>query len=150
VDECVSRGATLDLAQADQVPALEVPVAVLELPQRSIRGRRVKDVAHCSTAVSTCVVVCDATARDVPLWKPYMFSCRTKEEMLVCLKYDLWCVRCIRKKRCHSSAYTYDKTLENSLEGDMTKLSFVLAQEMRCWMLWSSSMLLSCQWSHSI
>jgi hypothetical protein len=42
--------------------------------------------------------------------------------MLVCLKYD-------------------DSTFENSLEGDMTKLSLVLAQEMRCWMLWSSSML---------
>jgi hypothetical protein len=25
----------------------------------------------------------------IPLWKPYMFNCRTKEEMLVCLKYDL-------------------------------------------------------------
>jgi hypothetical protein len=25
----------------------------------------------------------------IPLWKPYMFSCRTKEEILVCLKYDL-------------------------------------------------------------
>lgn len=47
------------------------------------------------------------------LWKPYMFNCRTKEEILVCLKYD-------------------DKTLENSLEGDMTKLSLVLDQEMRC------------------
>jgi len=42
----------------------------------------------------------------------------------VCLKYD-------------------DSTFENSLEGDMTKLSLVLAQEMRCWMLWSSSMLYS-------
>jgi hypothetical protein len=56
------------------------------------------------------------------LWKPYMFNWRTNDEMLVCLKYE-------------------DKTLENSLEGDMTKLSFVLAHEMRCWMLWSSSML---------
>jgi hypothetical protein len=26
---------------------------------------------------------------DIPLWKPYMFNCRTKEEILVCLKYDL-------------------------------------------------------------
>jgi hypothetical protein len=44
----------------------------------------------------------------------------------------------------HSSRCTYDKTLENSLEGDMTKLSLVLAHEMRCWMLWSSSMLFLC------
>ena len=39
---------------------------------------------------------------------------------------------------------TYDKTFENSLEGDMTKLSFVLDQEIRCWILWSSSMLRPC------
>ena len=39
---------------------------------------------------------------------------------------------------------TYDRTFENSLEGDMTKLSFVLDQEIRCWMLWSSSMLGLC------
>jgi hypothetical protein len=36
MDECVSRGATFDLAQADQIAALEVSVAVLELPQRRI------------------------------------------------------------------------------------------------------------------
>jgi hypothetical protein len=30
---------------------------------------------------------------------------------------------------------TYDRTFENSLEGDMTKLSLVLDQEIRCWML---------------
>jgi hypothetical protein len=36
---------------------------------------------------------------------------------------------------------TCDKTLENSLEGDMTKLSLVADHEMRCWMPWSSSML---------
>lgn len=41
-------------------------------------------------------------------------------------------------------AATYDRTLENSLDGDMTKLSFVLDQEMRCWMLWSSSILRPC------
>lgn len=41
---------------------------------------------------------------------------------------------------------TYDRTFENSLEGDMTKLSFVLDHEMRCWMLWSSSMLRLCQY----
>jgi hypothetical protein len=30
---------------------------------------------------------------------------------------------------------TYDRTFENSLEGDMTKLSLVLDQEIKCWML---------------
>ena len=37
---------------------------------------------------------------------------------------------------------TYDRTLENSDVGDMTKLSLVLDQEIRCWMAGSSSMLL--------
>ena len=27
---------------------------------------------------------------NIPLWKPYMLSWRTKEEILVCLKYCLW------------------------------------------------------------
>lgn len=58
------------------------------------------------------------------LWNPYMFNCRTKEDMFVCLKYD-------------------ESTLENSLDGDITKLSFVLDHEMRCCMLWSSSILYS-------
>lgn len=43
----------------------------------------------------------------------------------------------------NSSGYTYDSTLENSLDGDMTKLSFVLLHEIKCWMLWSSSILYS-------
>jgi hypothetical protein len=49
-------------------------------------------------------------------------------------------------KEGHSFRCTYDKTLENSLDGDMTKLSFVLDHEMRCWMLWSSSMLCAHQY----
>lgn len=36
---------------------------------------------------------------------------------------------------------TYDRTFEKSLEGDMTKLSLVLDHEIRCWMVWSSSIL---------
>lgn len=44
-------------------------------------------------------------------------------------------------KSGQSSRCTYDRTLEKSLEGDMTKLSLLLDHEMRCWMLWSSSML---------
>ena len=72
-----------------------------------------------------------------------MFNCRTKEDMLVCLKYDLQS-RLDRLKTARASKCTYDRTLEKSLEGDMTKLSFVLDQEMRCCMLWSSSMLWAC------
>jgi hypothetical protein len=33
------------------------------------------------------------------------------------------------------------RTFENSVEGDMTKLSLVLDQEIKCCILWSSSML---------
>jgi hypothetical protein len=60
-----------------------------------------------------------------------MFNWRTKEEMLVCLKYDL---SALVGETCKvlRVRFTYDRTLENSLEGDMTKLSLVLAQEMRC------------------
>ena len=36
---------------------------------------------------------------------------------------------------------TYERTLENSVDGDMTKLSFVLDHEIRCCMLMSSNML---------
>jgi hypothetical protein len=50
--------------------------------------------------------------------------------MLVCLKYDLQGRLGILKG--HSSRSTYDNTLENSLDGDMTKLSLVLDHEMRC------------------
>lgn len=61
----------------------------------------------------------------------------------MCLKYDLQARLAILKSG-QSSRSTYDRTLEKSLEGDMTKLSFVLDHEIRCWMLWSSSML----WAH--
>lgn len=40
---------------------------------------------------------------------------------------------------------TYAKTFENSEDGDMTKLSFVLAHDIRCCMLGSSNMLRSSQ-----
>lgn len=67
-----------------------------------------------------------------------MFNCRTKDEILVCLKYWL-----------QESAYasfatvveTYERTLEKSLDGDMTKLSSELDHDMRCDMLGSSSIL---------
>lgn len=60
-----------------------------------------------------------------------MFNCRTKEEIFVCLKYDLR-ARLDILKEAKAPRSTYDNTLENSLEGDMTKLSFVLDHEMRC------------------
>lgn len=44
-------------------------------------------------------------------------------------------------RRDNGKSGTYDRTFENSLDGDITKLSFVLDQDIRCWMLWSSSML---------
>lgn len=58
-----------------------------------------------------------------------MFNWRTNEEMLVCLKYEA-------------------RTRENSVEGDMTKLSLPLDHEMRCWMERSSSMLELSQQGH--
>lgn len=85
-------GATLNLAQAGNVAALEVAIAVLEFPECSIGIPSVENVSLCSKLESWwgtrrlryCVI---------PLWKPYMFSWRTKDEILVCLKYWLRQVR---------------------------------------------------------
>lgn len=75
---------------------------------------------------------------DGPLWKPYMFNCRTNEEILVCLKYCLECV----SNHTHLGRYsTYERTLEKSLDGDMTKLSAEFDQEIKCCIFWSSSIL---------
>lgn len=52
----------------------------------------------------------------------------------MCLKYDLQ-ARLDILKEVKASRSTYDRTLENSLEGDMTKLSLLLDHEIRCWML---------------
>lgn len=51
VDECVPRGSSFDLAQAYKIAALEIPIAVLEFPERRVWRPCVKDVAHCSTSV---------------------------------------------------------------------------------------------------
>jgi hypothetical protein len=51
VDERMSRGTSLDLPQPDEVPALEITVAVLELPQRRVRRASMKYVAHCEQSV---------------------------------------------------------------------------------------------------
>ena len=50
VDERVPRSSTFDLPQPHQVPALEVPVAVFEFPERRIRRARVEDVADWRSA----------------------------------------------------------------------------------------------------
>lgn len=81
-----------------------------------------------------------AGTHHLPLWKPYMFSCLTKDDMLVCLKY---CLDLIQPMVSQGNVEeTHARTLENSEEGDMTKLSFVLDHDIRCWILWSSNMLL--------
>jgi hypothetical protein len=51
VDEGMPRGAPLDFAQADKVAALEVAIAMLELPEGRIGGGRVEDVADFVEAV---------------------------------------------------------------------------------------------------
>lgn len=33
--------------------------------------------------------IADGLSKYLPLWKPYILSCLTKDEILVCLKYDL-------------------------------------------------------------
>jgi hypothetical protein len=43
--------------------------------------------------------------------------------------------------RDYKSRSTHARTFENSEDGDITKLSFVLDHEIKCWMVWSSSML---------
>lgn len=48
---------------------------------------------------------------------------------------------CLETSEAQDRRRTNARTLENSEVGDMTKLSLVLDQDIRCWMLWSSSML---------
>ena len=74
----------------------------------------------------------------VPLWKPYMFNWRTKDEILVCLKY---CLQMSAYDHRASNGDAYARTFEKSLDGDMRKLSSDGDQVMRCDMLGSSNML---------
>ena len=61
--------------------------------------------------------------------------------MFVCLKYCLpGIVREVHYSHISHMA-TYERTLEKSAEGDMTKLSALEDHDIRCWMLESSSML---------
>lgn len=46
VDEGMPGCSTLDLAEADKIATLEVPIAVLELPEGRVRLCGVEDVAH--------------------------------------------------------------------------------------------------------
>lgn len=47
MDKCVARGSALDLAESNQVAALEISIAVLELPQRSVWVSGMEHVADC-------------------------------------------------------------------------------------------------------
>ncbi len=53
-------------------------------------------------------------------------------------------VMCKPECICYWKIRTHERTFEKSLEGDMTKLSAEFDQDIRCWILWSSSML----WHH--
>ena len=71
-----------------------------------------------------------------------MFSCRTNEEMFVCLKY------CLGNPQPNAftspasrSSMTYARTLEKSVDGDMTKLSLLFDHEIRFCIAGSSNML---------
>lgn len=125
-------GATLNFAQTGNVAALKVSIAVLELPESGVGVSGVENVSFCSRLGGLC-----GTERFwdsvIPLWNPYMFNCRTKDEILVCLKYWLGQVSQVLMQRSHSIALgSYERTLEKSAVGDMTKLSAVADQEMRC------------------
>lgn len=87
MDQSMPRRSSLDLPETYEVASFEVPVSVFELPQRRVWRACVEDIAHWSH------VRRDPLRREmgaiIPLWKPYMFNCLTKEEILVCLKYWL-------------------------------------------------------------
>ena len=47
MDQCMARSSSLDLSKARKITALEVAVAVFELPQCRFLSTGVKDVTHC-------------------------------------------------------------------------------------------------------
>lgn len=57
VNQSMTRGATLDLAQADQITPFEVAISVFKFPERGVRGARMKDIAHCQIGLATCLLV---------------------------------------------------------------------------------------------
>lgn len=68
-----------------------------------------------------------------------MLSWRTNDEMLVCLKY--WLRIQSETVTDYAGPDTYARTLANSFDGDMTKLSSAKDHEIRCASRGSSSML---------
>lgn len=81
--ERMARGATFNFSQSNEVAALEITVAMPEFPKWRIRLAGVEDIANC-VAFSICAP--RVLGSPLPLWKPYMFNCRTKDDILVCLK----------------------------------------------------------------
>lgn len=67
MDQGVSGGTALDLAQTNQVSALEISVSMLELPERRVWRSCVEDVAHCDTKISFQGDGLFQSARDAPL-----------------------------------------------------------------------------------
>lgn len=127
MNQSMSGCTTLDLSQANQVTSFEVAVPMLKFPKRRVWRTCMKYIAHCDSSQRTLHMV---ETGDIPLWNPYIFNCRTNEEIFVCLKYCLLGRQRSRKNR--KKGDTNDKTFENSEVGDMTKLSLVLDHEMRC------------------
>jgi hypothetical protein len=130
VNQRMSRSSTLDLSKAHEVATLEIAISVLEFPQRRFGGPSVEDVANfgiVSAAISKKWTWCNR-----PLWNPYMFNCRTNEEIFVCLKY---CLRKCELRFWRRDRSTHERTLEKSLEGDMTKLSAEGDHDIKCCIL---------------
>lgn len=91
MNQIVAGGTSFDFSKADQVASFEVVLPVLELPQRMLWATIVEHIAHCqyNQLLRRPKEPFGLPAINLPLWNPYMLSCRTKEEMLVCLKYCL-------------------------------------------------------------
>lgn len=93
IHEGVPTCSSLDLAKPIQITALEIATAMLELPESTIWIASMEDISLCKSYVRTerhnSRVMGLLILEHEPLWKPYMLSCRTKEDIFVCLKYCL-------------------------------------------------------------
>lgn len=127
MDESMSGCSAFDFSQPYEIAFFEAAVTMLEFPQRRIRRTSMEDIADCDN--HQMLEINFGCRRYVPLWNPYIFNCRTNDEILVCLKY--WLLR-VSLQWYQEILPTYARTFENSLDGDMTKLSLVLDQEIRC------------------
>lgn len=135
----MSRSSSLDFSQAYKIPALEISISMLEFPQCGIRGAIMKHVINYTQRLAGMHLKLHGSFE--PLWNPYMFNCRTKEETLVCLKYWLPHYQYLCSYIVIYYGLAYLRTFENSLVGDTTKLSLDDDHDMRCCILTSSSML---------